>query len=249
MASNTRTGKDSRRGRGARWELSPGTKKALIAGVVGVLVLVLGVWAFEVLTAPPKPDLKVAKIDQVIEFLGHPRGFARMPVEKREQFLVDVAQAYSTPQRFEEMSHALAQMSFVERQQFVDGVFEIGKVKFVKASEEYARTPKKDRAQFVDHVIRDMERLRASLTATPGGGDRPRVAGGGGGPQMASVGSLASVFKEHVPTKSDAWAKAIVDRTTPAERQKAKPLADDVAKRLDQLHNDPQAKAEFARGM
>ncbi|MGB9623324.1 MAG: hypothetical protein ACPMAQ_00540 [Phycisphaerae bacterium] len=249
MASSKHTGRDRRTDRAPRWELSPNTRKALLIGTAGLVVVVLGVWAFQVLVAPAKPDLKVATVKQVCEYLGHPRGFASLPVDRREEFLADVVRTYSAPERFEDMSRALAQMSFIERQQLVDAVFEIGKDKFVKASQEYVRTPKKDRPAFVDKVIRDMESFRAGLVGTPTAGARSAHGGGGGaGPQAGPVNSLANVFKDHVPTKSDAWAKMLVDRTSPSERQQAKPLADDLAQRLDQLHSDPRAKAEFARG-
>lgn len=244
MASSRATARGSQKARGPQWEISPSTKKAVIAGAAGVVVLVAGIWAFQVLTAPPKPDLKVAKVDKVCEFLGHPRGLARMPVEQREQFLVEVVQTYNTPERFDEMATALRQMSFTERQQLLDATFEIGKVKFVKAADEYAKTPKQDRAQFVDKVVRDFDNLRVRLGGGPiaGGAAAVNAAGVKPGPNS----NLGGIFKDHIPTKSDAWAKMAVDRTTPGERAKMKPLADDLAQRLDQIHNDPRARADFA---
>lgn len=246
MASNKQTAKSAQRNREPRRELSPGTKKALIIGVAGVVVLVGGIWAFEVLTAPAKPDIQTAKVPEITQFLGHPRGLARMPVAQREEFLVAVVQKYSEPNRVEEMSRALREMAPGERETLMDATFEIGKDKFVKAAEEYVQLPKKDRPAFLDKVIHDVENLRQRLGGAPAGG-------GGVGPagvaRPGPVNNLVSPFKEHIPTKSDAMAKMIVDRTTPSERAKAKPLMDDLAQRSDQLRRDPRARADFtARG-
>lgn len=225
----------------ARWELSDRTKRTLIIGSVGVIVLIVGVWAVDVLIAPAKPDLQVATPQQVAEFLGHPRGFSRLPIAKREQFLVECVQRYNTPELVESMSRELSRMSYTQRQQFLDGVFEVGKENFVKAAEEYKRTPKTQKKEFVDKVIRSVDGLRRRILSPAGGAAGGGGGGGGGGPLAAGAGpapprpNLVSPFKDHMPQKSDQWTKMIIDRTTPSERNAIKPLADDVSLRMEEL--------------
>ncbi len=250
MAVTKRAGRTANRSPKRQWELSDRTKKILIITTASIVVIIGGIWAFDVLVAPAKPDLAVAKETQVAEYLGHPKGFARLPVEQREQFLVDVIQRCDTPERVEAMSRAMRQMSFGERQQFLDATFEIGKDKFVKASEDYLKTPKAERQRYVDGVLANFDRMRQQLAGPApaqttarrgGGGPGPAGAAGAPGPVAVNRGELASPFKDHIPQKSDAFTKMIVDRTTPSERAKAKPLVDDIAQRLDQRKQQERA--------
>ena len=52
----------------------------LIGGVVGGLFAVIGgsIWAYRALTDPPVPEVANAPAEQIIDFLAHPRGFARL---------------------------------------------------------------------------------------------------------------------------------------------------------------------------
>jgi hypothetical protein len=243
MVTNKPKTRDKAKKRQPQWELSERTKKALIIGVVGVVVLIGGVWAFNHLIAPAKPDLKVASAEKVADYLAHPLGFSNLPIPKREEFLVQVVQTYNTPERVESMNRALTRMSFTGRQQFLDSVFECGKADVLKAADEYQKTPKEKRQQFVDKVIRDFDALRTRLGGAPSGGGGTGGAAGGPIPQA----NLASPFKDHIPTKSDAWAKAVVDRTNPAERAKAKPFMDDLGQRVEQLRSNARARADFNR--
>lgn len=241
-------GRQARRGR-SKWEVSDRTKKVLIIGASGLLVLIGAWWAVDILVAPAKPDVAVAPVEQVAEFLGNPRGFARMPIERREQFLVDVVQSCNTPERVQSMSKALSQMSFTERQQFLDGTFEIVKDKFVRASDEYVRTPRAKRGQYVNQVIKNFEGLRTRLAGPAPAAAAPRGTAGHAGPAARTdgpVATLASPFQDHIPQKSDALTKMVVDRTTPSERAKVKPLADDILQELDRRKQ--QAKINFQDG-
>ncbi|MBN1491774.1 MAG: hypothetical protein JXA69_17810 [Phycisphaerae bacterium] len=232
MASGGTTTRKSHKKQRQHRELSASTKKALLAGGIGLVVLVGAVLAFDMLTAPPEPDLQMATAEEVSGFLGHRRGFARLSLEEREAFLGEVAQRCDTPERIQALSLALSHLSYEERQQFLDATFEITKDKFLKAAEQYTRTPKAQKRQFADHSLKQLQTLQQKLCGTPPVGGPPRE------------GSLASAFQDHFPDKSEAWIKMVVARTTPAERALAKPFIDDMVERAErtQLNRREQVR-------
>jgi len=217
MASYKSRASVSRRKTRSHRELSPGTKKALIAGAACVVILIAGLWAFDALTIPKPPDLKTATPDQQAEFLAS-RGYSRMSIPEREEYLGRVVEYYTqTPERTEALNRAFERLSFSEQQRFIDATFDVAKDKVLKASDEYLRTPPAARAQFTARAMQNLEAFRRRLGAaeTPDGNN------------------LATPFKNHIPQRSEAWTRAIVDRTNPAERAKAKPFIDDLARQYE----------------
>lgn len=224
MSTREPVARTSGRRSGARRQMSQRTRNTLVIAVVGVIVVAAGVWVFDALTAPKKPDLTVANPQQITEYLVHPRGFSRLSVPDRKQYLEQIGQYCAQPERFEAMQSALNRLSPGERQVFADATFEVAKEEFISASDDYARTPTQQRKAFVDQVITRMDGIKATLR--------------GGAPPGSP--SLADTFKQDTPAKSDAWLKQIVARTSPAERTKAKPLMDDMVKRYEEFKQNPQ---------
>lgn len=219
MGSQARLNKGMRRKDRVSFELSRRTKITIIAALSGVVVCVGGAWLFYQFTTIPKPDLLKAEPTQVAEYLGDSRGFSRLAIPQREQFLVEVIKKCDTPEKVERMSQALRKLSFSQQQELLDASFDIGKERFLEASAKYAQTPKNQKKAFVDNMLDQFGNMRTQI----------------GGQDFSNPNNLANPFKDHIPTKSDQWTKMILSRTSPSERSKAKPLVDDITNRAEEM--------------
>lgn len=199
-------------------QMSDKTRKALIILVSVVLVIGGGAWAYYKFTTVPPPVLEKAKSEEVVNFLGNPRGLPRMPVAQRYDYLVKTYQYYSNGPQRDEFVRQIRQMSHGDKQVLLDATFDIARVKFMDHAKQYNKIRnKKDRAQYVDGVIRTSEGMRMEL--------------GGASPNS----DLGSPFKNDLPKNSDEWLRIAMTRTNAAERSEAKPLIESIAGRVQEL--------------
>ncbi|MBI4579434.1 MAG: hypothetical protein HY718_07005 [Planctomycetes bacterium] len=205
--------KHSSKGKVRRVGLSDRTKKVLLATTGCVALVLLSFWAYYTFTTLKPPDLATARPQEVVNYLGLERGFPRMGIDDREQYLVKAYNKFAQGEARIEMSKAFERMSAGERQVFVDAAFEAAKVRFLQKANEYNRLPKGQRTQFVDSMINTLETQRRSV-------------GGYGG-----QGDVTAPFKGSVPNTTDGMTKTLVSRTTASQRAKAQPLFDAIAVR------------------
>jgi hypothetical protein len=198
-------------------------RNAALIGVGAAAVLAAGVWAYYEFTTITPPKLAVASADQVMSYLGDTRGFSRLSIPKREEFLANTYQQFSSEEGRVALNRALRSMSMQERQVLMDATVDVMRTRVVEFSDEYNRLPKTDRPQFVDNVISNFRKMQGDL--------------GGRGNSNMNVGEP---FKPFVPERSDDWSKMLVTRTTARERAKAQPLIDALAKRVKETQG--QAK-------
>ncbi len=198
-------------------------RNAALIGVGSAAVLAAGVWAYYEFTTITPPKLAVASADQVTSYLGDARGFRRLSIPKREEFLTNAYQQFSSEEGRVALNRALRSMSMQERQVLMDATVDVMRTRVVEFSDEYNRLPKTDRPQFVDNVISNFRRMQGDL-------------GGQGKPNM----NVGEPFKPFAPERSDDWSKVLVTRTTAKERAKAQPLIDALAKRVQETRG--QAK-------
>lgn len=211
--------------------LSDRTKKLLLACTASVVVAGGGWYAYYALTTIAPPDLTTSSPEQVVDYLGNQRGFSRLSLDRREQFLVQASQRFlQDPRSRDQLNQALRRMSPAEQQVFVDAGFELATSRFLDRAREYQRVSPSQRRQFVDNMIRDFEQTRQQLA--------------GFTPQE----NLAEPFKNSMPTTSDGLTKAIVTRTNARQRAEAQPLFDALTARHKQLETDPGERARFERG-
>lgn len=204
--------------------ISPRTRNTILVGV-GSAALIAGlVWAYYALTTIPPPPVDKVAAQEVTDYLGNPRGYGRLSVPRREEYLVGVYQQFNTPKGMEDLNRALRSMSMQERQVFVDATFDVARERVMVLAEEFNRTPPKDRQRFVDNAISNFRNLQGNL-------------GGGGNPNM----NVGEPFKPLAPEQSDGWNKVLFSKTSARDRAKAEPLIDAMAKGLR------EQKAQAAR--
>jgi hypothetical protein len=201
--------------------IPPQTRNAVLAGLAGLGVIWGVVWAYYKYTTIPVPPLASTKAEEVCSYLGDARGFSRLSIPKREEFLIGVYQQFNTEQGVQEFNQALRSMSMQEREVFLDATMEVGRARVMEFADEYNKLPRgKDRSQFVDKVITNFRTLQGDL-------------GGKGNPSM----NVGEPFKPFAPQRSDEWSKMLVTKTTARERAKAQPLIDAISKRLKEMEN------------
>jgi len=203
--------------------IPPRVRNAVLIGAGSVLVLVAGTWAYYEFTTIPPPKLVGAKADQVTSYLGDARGFNRLSIPKREEFLANTYQRFASQEDRVALNRALRSMSMQEREVFLDATVDVMRTRVIQFSDEYNRLPKTDRPKFVDNVLTNFRRMQGDL-------------GGRGDPNL----NVGEPFKPFAPERSDDWSKMLVSRTTARERAKAQPLIDAVAKRVKETQG--QAK-------
>ncbi len=200
---------------------------------VGTVALVAGAaWAyftFTTLDPPPLAKTDAAAVEDVVYFLGHPNGLARMPIDAREQYIQRTVANFSGDSRLR-FNRALRQMSRTERDTLRGAVTDIARQRLMDQARQYNKTPQSGRSSFVDSAIRDMETMRLQL------------AGGG------SQENLGAAFRGDLPTKSEDWMKLIVTETTPRERAEAGKFFDEAATRYKQLKENPAEMRKLGLG-
>ena len=201
--------------------IPPRTRNAALAGLAGLAVLWGAVWAYYTFTTLPPPPLTSASADKVCSFLGDPRGYSRMSIPRREEFLINAYQQFNTDDGRGEFNRALRSMSMQERQVFLDATIEVGRVRVMEFADQYNKLPRgKDRTQFVDKAITNFRALQGDLS-------------GHGNPAL----NVGEPFKPFAPQRSDEWSKMLVTKTTARERAKAQPLIDAISKRIKETEN------------
>jgi hypothetical protein len=204
--------------------MSDRSKKILLGVLAGVVLVGGGWWAYYKLTTIPPPDLASATGEEVVSYLGDSRGYARLGVDERQDYLVRVCQRYATGSDRENLNHALHRMTRSERQVFLDATFDVGRVRAVKLASEYNRLSNpREKTAFVDKAMRTFEEMRAPLSGAP-------VIGPNGQP-TPPMANLGDAFRDDMPKGGDEMMKVIVSKTSSKERSEVKPLVDAIATR------------------
>jgi len=226
--------------------MSPRTKKALVVLAACALVVGGGWWAYYKFTTVPPPDLKIAGSDEVVDFLGNGRGFARMSIPRREEYLVRTYQRFSRGEARAQFYNSLQRMPRSDRQVFLDAFVDIGRVRVMEHARNYNQlTSRRERSRCVDRAIRHFERMRGHLGGRASGGGPVPVRGSDDGGRPAL--NLGDPFRNDLPRGSDELAKVIVTRTNARERAEAGAFIDALTTRYQQL-KDPAARRRFDAG-
>ena len=206
-----------------------GMKKSLLIAAACIGVIGGGIWAYTTFTTIRPPPPAKSTPEDVTAFLGNARGFARMPIDRRAEYMANAIQQFSDPDSLRRFHDSLNRMSKRRRQVFSDAVFDAGRVQFVDKAREYNRMPPRNRGRFIDQTIRDFETLQSKFSGPPG------------------AGSLGKVFEKDMPRGTDEWMKFIVTKTSPRERAEAEDLFDALAARSKEL-KDPRERRMFDSG-
>jgi len=183
-----------------------------------VLAVAGGWWAYFTFTTIAPPPVEQASAAEVVTYLGSPRGFSRMSVDQREQFLTQVfgGKFASGPQR-QQLNEALRQMPASEREVLMDATVEVAKVRFMEHARKYKSLPRTQQTAYVDQAVRHFTQMQMQL-AGAGGAD-----------------NFGESFKDLAPSTSDEITKAIVSRTSARERAEAQQFVDALAVRHKEL--------------
>jgi len=206
-----------------------GMKKSLLIAAACVVVIGGGIWAYTALTTMTPPPPAKSSPENVADFLGNARGFGRMPVNRRADYMAGAIQQFSDPDSLQRFHRSLSRMTKKQRHVFQDAIFDTGRVQFVDKAREYDRTNPRNRQRFVDQTIRDFETMQSKFSGPPG------------------AGSLGKVFEKDMPSGSDEWMKFIVTKTSPRERAEAEDFFEAIAARSKEL-KDPRERRLFDSG-
>ncbi len=219
--------------------MSGRTKKTLMAVLASVVIIGGGVWGYYKVTTIPPPDLTVAKSEDVAAYLGNSRGFARLPVDNRQEFLFRACQRFGEGEARVEFSRSLHRMPRRAREVFLDAVYDLTRVRIVEHARAFNKTSsRRERVRFVDRAIRNFEGMRRPLS-----GATVRGMGGPGAPAV----NLGEPFKNDLPRGSDEFMKVAVAQTTARERAEIKPFVDAVAARYRELRDSGQLEQLYAQ--
>ena len=187
-----------------------------IAALAGAVVLIVGGWwTYMKLTTVPPPDLAEASTEEVADYLGEQRGFARQSIAGREAFLAETFQKYSSYDDRLSLCRSLDRLSQREKQVLVDATYEVFHTRVMEIADQFNRqTTKKKKKEFVDKAIGNFRKMQANL--------------GGGGDANLNVGQP---FKSFLPQRKEEWQKMLITKTTPSDRAKALPLLEAFAER------------------
>lgn len=199
--------------------ISPQTRNALLALVATLALFGLGWWAWITFTTISPPDPASVGSDTVVDYLASPRGFARLPVDRREVYMEQVWEQFADDEARMDLHRSLRRLSPSERRVFIDAGVEVLKVRFLEQAREYNKLSPRQRPQFVGNVLGNLEAMRAQLTGAGTGGV-----------------NLGDPFQDDVPT-GDALTKRIWSVTSPREREEGRRLLNDI---ID--HNQQQRR-------
>ncbi len=217
--------------------LTKQSKLTLLSVLAGAIVLVGGVGAYLKFSTVPPPDLADAQVDEVVEFLGTANGYARMPINQREQYVNEAYQKFASYEDRVAMHRGFRQMTDREREVFLNASFEVVKERFLEQAREYNTLGRAGKARFVDNAIRNLEGVQAQII---GGGGAPI------GPNGERV-DLGDPFMGHTPRTVEEGYSRVWDMTTPKERDEGRELADSMAARMKQLDENPSERERFRR--
>lgn len=203
--------------------ISPRTKVTLLIAAVSLVVIVGGWWAYFKLTTAPPPELATATTEDVAEFLGNSRGYARMPIPQAEKFLVRTYERFNTYEDRANLVRSFRRLPQTQQKLCVDKTFDVARDITLRSAEEYRRLPKKEKRKFVDKTIRRFRAMQGQL-------------GGGGDPNI----DFGQAVTPHLPTTSHDMRKLLVTRTTPSQRAKVEPFVNAVAKRYEEQKKNRQ---------
>jgi hypothetical protein len=228
--------------------LSPKTRNTLLIGSGSVLVVVLAWWAYLNFTTIAPPNLAAAKAEdapKVVDFLGSPRGMARMSVDQQEQYLVEAYRKFGQGPDREKFVDAMNQMSVGEREILQGAVFQIARKKVVAKAKQYSSLPPAQRAGFIDQQIREFEQFRGEVSGVASGGGGGKGGGAGAGGKAPDI---SQPLKADLPHSSDEMLKVVVSRTTAQERSQAQPYVDAMADRYKQMKGNDALKQKIIGG-
>ena len=202
-------------------------KQAIMGGIGlggGLLLIVCAWFALNWIFAPSVPDPKAAPAEEVATFLCHKRGLARLPIPKRKQFLGETFDYYGkNPARRDMLADMIEQMAPSERVVIREAVFEIAKEEFMIDAKQFLKLPDDKKEEFIEKKIEAYESARNGLQ--------------GRGATGKNIGE-SFMHDPGVPSRSDAWAKALVSRTSARERAMAKPYMDKLSEAVEQRKAD-----------
>ena len=197
--------------------ISQRTQVTLIIAAASLVVIVGGWWGYFALTTAPPPELETATTDDVAEFLGNSRGFARMSVPQAEAFLGRTYERFNTYEGRSNLIRSFRRLPQSQQQICVDKTFDVAREITLRSAEEYRRLPKKEKSKYVDKTLK---RFRAMQGELSGRGD-PNV-------------DFGQAVMPHMPTSSRDMRKLLVTRTTPSQRARAEPFINAIAQRREE---------------
>ncbi|MBN1344506.1 MAG: hypothetical protein JXQ73_17585 [Phycisphaerae bacterium] len=203
-----------------------------VGGIVGAVVVVGGAYLlYSQVMSLPKPDVQVASAEDLTKFLGHERGFARLPAKEQEQFLARLIEIHTEPARRGDLASALRRMTSKEKMVCREVIWNMGYRALVKDVDEFYKAPPEERDELIDEKIVDYMRAREYVA----GNSRARK----DHPPLFDDSWL-----QGMPTDSDGIVKLMISKTRPQDRARLKPYVEKFRARMDQVRKD---KREFSR--
>ena len=189
----------------------------------GTLVILVGAFfLYDALVSPPKPALDQPQA--VAEYLGHARGWRKLSVPQRKEWLGQVVQANATGSQRKALAAAFRRLPKADRRVFMDGFLDIVMPEVLADARAFNRTPARQRNNFLRQKLQDFGNLNNALR-------------GNGG---AST-NLLGPFGAALPSNAAGWTKTLVQKTSPTDRATMKPYVDQLTSFAKVMKQQAQA--------
>ncbi|MEE8170404.1 MAG: hypothetical protein V3T70_07640 [Phycisphaerae bacterium] len=182
------------------------------AGVGLVLVLIAGAIAgYLRLTAPDRPNLRSASLEDVLAYVAHPRGLGQLADIEQEQFVAALKERFQEDAAHRELKSALDELTKDQLDAIRHALEPLLFEKIIAKAREYRRVAVEARYAFLQSFDREMAEDAAWLS-------------GYGDPEKNLTGKLG----QGMPSNPEQWIQYLHQHTTPAERQLLETLVTDL---------------------
>lgn len=188
-----------------------------LAVVAAAVLLLGGYWAVDTLTSPAAPDVATAEPAVIVEFMGHPKGLARMSRGEQVAFLGSIWPRFTSDDGKEAFATAFAELPPSAMNRIQECVFDLAKAKILEDAEKYNSLPEEKRQEFIRAQINGYDKFRSNFR-----------------------GDTVDAMKSGLPMDPDEWSKSLMTRTTAAERALAQPF-------VEALQNEIEAQSHTGR--
>jgi DNA-directed RNA polymerase subunit F len=195
-------------------------KPVLLIGVLALILLGGGLW-YAFFSPVPPPPVKKAETEKVVEYLVDKRGFQKLSIADREQYLKKVYAHFGEEKEWTQVGRMFRRMPRKQLENFRNAVFEIAKTRFLEHARKFNDLPPEKRPEYLDKIFVEFTQMGQKYGSNAG-----------------QAKDAAAPFREVLPQSNDELVKFIVTQTSDRERREAGALYDALLQRYANLESN-----------